>query len=190
MSSKESIIKRIKQNKPLEVAHPGYPNKPVQYSEPLVNFSEILTQIGGKVTNIDHSGIAGYLDSKYSDKKIVCSSLYFPIVNLDPQSVNDPHDLKFVDLAILEAAFGVAENGSLFFGDKALNTRALCFITQHLVVLLNKENMVQNMHEAMERIDDETSFGLFMAGPSKTADIEQSLVIGAHGSRSLEVLIY
>ena len=46
------------------------------------------------------------------------------------------------------------------------------------------------MHHAYDRIAQaEYPFGLFLAGPSKTADIEQSLVLGAHGSRSMTVFL-
>jgi len=46
------------------------------------------------------------------------------------------------------------------------------------------------MHHAYDRIGDaDYGFGLFLAGPSKTADIEQSLVLGAHGSRSMTVFL-
>ena len=62
------------------------------------------------------------------------------------------------------------------------------FICQHLVI--NVKKTVPHMHAAYEELGKVNSgFGLFLSGPSKTADIEQSLVIGAHGARSLTVVI-
>jgi L-lactate dehydrogenase complex protein LldG len=102
----------------------------------------------------------------------------------------DPHQLDNLQLAILEAQFGVAENGAMWMDDSQLPHRVLPFITEHLVVVLSKQKLVDTMHQAYERIGDEHSgFGLFVAGPSKTADIEQSLVVGAHGAKSLRVVL-
>jgi len=102
----------------------------------------------------------------------------------------DPHELEDLNLAILEGQFGVAENGAIWLDDRQLTHRALPFITEHLVIVLRKSRLFPTLHQAYENIGDEHSgFGLFIAGPSKTADIEQSLVIGAHGAKSLRVVI-
>lgn len=103
---------------------------------------------------------------------------------------DDPHELKDLELAILEGQFGVAENGAIWLEDTQLPHRVIPFITEHLVIILNPENLVDTMHQAYDRIgSNDSGFGLFIAGPSKTADIEQSLVIGAHGAKSLRVVL-
>lgn len=102
----------------------------------------------------------------------------------------DPHELEDLNLAILEGQFGVAENGAIWLDDRQLPHRAIPFITEHLVIVLRKSRLFPTLHQAYEKIGDEHSgFGLFIAGPSKTADIEQSLVIGAHGAKSLRVVM-
>lgn len=106
------------------------------------------------------------------------------------EAPENPADFADLDLAILKGQFGVAENGAIWLEDIDLKLRATPFITAHLVILLEKNCLVSNMHEAYERIGESSSgFGLFLAGPSKTADIEQSLVIGAHGAKSLVVIL-
>ncbi|MCU0983250.1 MAG: LUD domain-containing protein, partial [Pirellulaceae bacterium] len=68
--------------------------------------------------------------------------------------------------------------------------RVLFFIVQHLVLIVPADRVLHNLHEAYGQLRfDRPEFGLFISGPSKTADIEQSLVIGAHGARSLTVFL-
>jgi L-lactate dehydrogenase complex protein LldG len=102
----------------------------------------------------------------------------------------DPHELEDLGLAILDGQFGVAENGAIWLEDSNLGLRALPFITEHLVIVLDRNKLVETMHQGYDLIGNSKSgFGLFIAGPSKTADIEQSLVIGAHGAKSLRVVL-
>jgi L-lactate dehydrogenase complex protein LldG len=103
----------------------------------------------------------------------------------------DPHALEGLDVAILPGALGVAENGAVWLEGSALPQRALVVIPEHVVLILSAADLVADFHEAYARIDlaGKPRFGLFLAGPSKTADIEQALVIGAQGARSLTVLL-
>lgn len=96
--------------------------------------------------------------------------------------------LAEVEVLEIDGEFGVAENGAIWLIEEALPHRVAPFICQHLVIHVQK--IVPHMHAAYEELKKpSSSFGLFLAGPSKTADIEQSLVIGAHGARSLTVVI-
>jgi L-lactate dehydrogenase complex protein LldG len=95
-----------------------------------------------------------------------------------------------VDFAILPGKFGVAENGAVWVSDERVRHRVIYFLAQHLALVVPADQIVNNMHEAYEPLRfDGPGFGTFISGPSKTADIEQSLVIGAHGARSLTVLL-
>lgn len=102
----------------------------------------------------------------------------------------DPHLLEDVDVALVPGQLAVAENGAIWLSEREMKVRALPFITQHLVLIISQKNILPTMHEAYKKIGGpETGFGVFIAGPSKTADIEQSLVLGAHGAKSLLVLV-
>ncbi len=102
----------------------------------------------------------------------------------------DVHTMAQLDVLVCPGAFGVAENGAVWLGESAMGSRAAPFLTQHLMLVLDRTAIVPDMHAAYDRLDvAREGYGLFVAGPSKTADIEQALVIGAHGPRSLTVLL-
>ncbi|MGZ3757875.1 MAG: LutC/YkgG family protein, partial [Mucilaginibacter sp.] len=114
--------------------------------------------------------------------------------NKRAEIINDqsvlPHSFQDVELGIIRAHLGVAENGAVWIKEDLVNHRVLPFICQHLAIVLNRQSIVSTMHEAYEQIGvEDYGYGTFIAGPSKTADIEQSLVLGAHGSRTMTVFL-
>jgi L-lactate dehydrogenase complex protein LldG len=194
MNSRASILAAIKANQPTLSELPmldSFLNLP--QGDLIEQFKQVLVSIGGTVTSVKHKAeIITYLkEHDLVQGTMVVSPLASmqEIVNADIHAL-DPHNMADVGLAILPAHFAVAENGACWINDVLLTERVLPFITQHLVLIVNQTAIVPTMHYAYEGIGDEQyGFGTFIAGPSKTADIEQSLVLGAHGARSLWVFI-
>jgi L-lactate dehydrogenase complex protein LldG len=114
-----------------------------------------------------------------------------PSRNIDLNMIQDPHELDGVEVAVIPGEFGVAENGAVWVTGEALAPhRAIFVIAQHLILVVPAGQIVDNLHQAYQRIHwRPNSFGIFISGPSKTADIEQSLVLGAHGARSCTVIL-
>ena len=98
-------------------------------------------------------------------------------------------DLNGTDVGVVRGVFGVAENACVWI-PQTMKEKAVCFISENLVILLNKSEIVNNMHEAYRRIQfNDYGYGTFISGPSKTADIAQVLVMGAQAARSATVLL-
>ncbi|MGM9509833.1 LutC/YkgG family protein [Larkinella sp. GY13] len=192
MNSRERILSAVKQNKPEFQPLPETARFQSDYPDLVAKFSEILRFIGGTpVLVANYEEAETYIRQTYSDLPSVVSKMpalqHLATTDWD---VLDPHQLETVDLAIIQGVFGVAENSAIWVPEERGGHRVLPFICQHLVLLLNTADLVPNMHDAYERLSiSESGFGVFIAGPSKTADIEQALVIGAHGARSLSVVL-
>ena len=103
----------------------------------------------------------------------------------DPSS----DDLTQLDLCVLRGAFAVVENGAVWQVPLGPFERRAALLAEHLVVVIEGDALVASLHQAYERIDlAAISFGWFLCGPSKTADIEQAPVLGAHGPRSMRLV--
>lgn len=191
MSSREKILQQIKLNKPTGSVLPLQYTYESGYENTEAKFKEILEAIYTEVIVV---GSLVELKSKVDE-------MYAGVVNKAttiPElagwadfslQVSDPHELEMIEVAILQAEFGVAENGAVWISDNHLKHRVLPFITQNLAFVIPRNALVNNMHDAYKRLTDTTGWGCFIAGPSKTADIEQSLVIGAHGARSMVIFL-
>lgn len=166
----------------------------ISYDDPAEQFATMLASVGGvcaRVKNVDEVNLKLSEIPAYQESKKICSQISnCGTPNVEISNVTDPHDFEDIDFAILPGEFAVAENGAVWITNDGGPARTLYFLSQHVALLVPAAEVVQHMHAAYERLSFETpSFGTFMSGPSKTADIEQSLVIGAHGARSLTVFL-
>jgi L-lactate dehydrogenase complex protein LldG len=200
-NSRQTILDRLR-TIPIDFspAPPIDPSRLVQYTNPASKFSQILNHVGGAVHEIERielvAEILGALPS-FANARYVASLVPEAVRgNFPLEQVDDPHLLAHLDWAVTRGQFAVAENGAIWVRPANVVERAMLFLTQHLAIVVLKNNFAMHMHEAYRRLQaDEqfghsgAGFGVFVSGPSKTADIEQSLVIGAHGCRSLQVFL-
>lgn len=187
MSSKELILENIRKNNLVkDVKLPSYENFGIKFENKFEMFSTMIESVGGKALLIERQELDKTIKELYQDEKQIASNVEFcSLGNFDANSVDDPHLLKDIDLAVVKGNFAVAENGAIWMKNESNRHRSLYFIAQNIVIVIDEKDIVNNMHEAYEKINFENSgYGVFISGPSKTADIEQSLVIGAHGPKS------
>jgi L-lactate dehydrogenase complex protein LldG len=90
---------------------------------------------------------------------------------------------------IVRGRFAVAENGAVYVDAADLAQRNDIVREEQMVVIVPADAVVPTMHEALRRMPADAGCGWFLSGPSKTADIEQSLVFGAQGSRTHHVIL-
>lgn len=193
MSSKADILNKIKQNQPAFITN--LPDRNLLSSENadvLATYKTVLKNIGGDPVEVaNYAEIIQYIKTNYNLQKRLITTIpeLSQIAALDWTN-DDPHSLADVELNVIKAHFGVAENSALWVTDDVLGQRVSPFIAQYLAIIVHKKDIIATMHQAYERIGSQQyGFGTFIAGPSKTADIEQSLVLGAHGARGLTVFV-
>jgi len=192
MSSRDSILAAVKANQPPANPLPAMENFIPFEGDNITKFKEVLTAIGGEAVQIYNTqAVITHLQSKFpSASRVIAVQDLFPGYAKHYTLTGEPHKLENVDIAIIPAHFGVAENGSVWITEEIVVERAIPFICENLVVLLDKKNILPTMHHAYDYIADrEYGFSTFIAGPSKTADIEQSLVLGAHGPKTMTVFL-
>ena len=161
------------------------------FDDPLKQFCEMSKTVGGSIVILnENDDINEVIRNLHPEAKRIASNLDFiTIANVNPDTIESANDLNGTDVGIIEGLFGVAENGCVWV-PQTMKERAVCFISEYLVIILDRQNIVNNMHEAYKRISfNDYGYGCFISGPSKTADIAQALVMGAQAARGVTVII-
>ncbi|MGA8891252.1 MAG: LUD domain-containing protein [Anaeromyxobacteraceae bacterium] len=192
MNARDAILGALRAIRTEPVAAPAHPT-PVALPDPVGRFLESVKGVGGQSYRVpDAAALAAAVAALPVWSSPRRASLVDGIPGtVFPQAVADPHELASLDVAAIPAELGVAENGAVWVKGETLGRhRAIFVIPEHLVLVLRAETIVNDMQAAYARITlPRPGYGLFISGPSKTADIEQSLVIGAHGARSCAVFV-
>jgi L-lactate dehydrogenase complex protein LldG len=194
VNSREAILASLRRNAP-PVSPLPEPPAAITYADPERQFAEAFTSVGGKFVRIaspaEINTELGKIESYTQARKIASLIPEIGGANVDLAALKDPHELEGLDIAIIAGEFGVAENAAVWVPGSTLGPhRAIFVVTQHLVLVVPAGQIVHNMQQAYDRIRlERPGFGIFISGPSKTADIEQALVIGAHGARSCTLFL-
>ena len=197
MNSKDTILEALRANSPAPLERGPLGFTPMTFEDPLAEFRERVVKAAAARCFLLEEGrsaadaVAEIVHRTYPDARRIASNLpeAAACATFNPDQLEDPRSLAGTDVAIVRGAFGVAENGAVWI-PRTFRHKALLFIPEALVILLDRTQIVCTMHEAYSREDFDTyDFGSFIAGPSKTADIEQALVIGAHGPRDVSVIL-
>ena len=206
---KEDFLNKLRKNTHVQFDMPKTEVQGIQYEDTLKQFIEMTESVGGKVIADAPKGsdLNDLVRLAYPEAKVFASNL--PEISLEllkanvakggnadevelrnPDTVAEANDLNGTDVGIVRGQVGVAENGCVWI-PQTMKEKAVLFISEYLVIFLKKEDVVNNMHEAYARIemDPKYNFGTFISGPSKTADIEQALVMGAQAARGVTVVL-
>ena len=188
---KEELLQKLRNNTREQYDMPADDIQGITYDDTVAQFIEMSQAVGANVVEAaTGDSIDDIIRKAYPDAKVVASN--FPevkIATLNPDTVADAQALNGTDVGVVSGQIGVAENGCVWI-PQSMKQKAVCFICEYLVIVLPKSGIVNNMHEAYARIEmPATGLGTFISGPSKTADIEQALVMGAQAARGVTVVI-
>jgi L-lactate dehydrogenase complex protein LldG len=192
MSSREKILEAVLKNQPATMALPDTSMFKGDGADTLQKYMAIFKTIGGTVYLADTiTAVKELMRTNFDVSKRIVTTLpeLSDVAEIISAAV-DPHSYEDVELAVIKAEFAVAENGALWITEDLMGQRIIPYICQHLAVIVSAESIVPTLHEAYEKIGTrDYGFSGFIGGPSKTADIEQALVLGAHGPLTMTVFI-
>lgn len=195
MSSKETILSTLRKNVRETYDMPDLSFKKLSFDDPVAEFiKQVTTTAGAKLVEIKPGDdINAKIREAYPDAKVIASNLPGIDAQRNPDEVAEAQDLDGTDLGVIEGGVACAENACVWV-PMNMKQKSICFISEFLIIFVSKKNIVSNMHDAYKVLEQmgETSkygFGTFISGPSKTADIEQSLVYGAQAACGVTIFL-
>lgn len=196
MNSKEKILGNLRRNVRETYEMPDLSFRKLTFDDPVAEFiKQVTTTAGAKLVEIKPGDdLNAKILEAYPDAKVIASNLPGIDAQRNPDEVSEAQELDGTDLGVLEGGVACAENACVWV-PMNMKQKAICFISEFLVIIVSRKNIVSNMHEAykeLEKLGDNTSkygFGSFISGPSKTADIEQSLVYGAQAACGVTIFL-
>ena len=188
--NKEELLSKLSRNTIHQFDLPETPVEGIKYQDVVQQFIDMSRNVGSEVIEAKADDDINELIRKaYPVAEVLASNVDGVKADINPDIVSEAQDLNGTDVGIIEGDIAVAENGCVWV-PQTMKERVVCFISENLVILVHRDKIVNNMHEAYKKIHmTDYGYGCFISGPSKTADIEQALVMGAQAARGVTVII-
>lgn len=191
METKDIILSKLRSNVRETYDKPDLSFEKLEYPDPVAAFIQTATTAAGAsvMEMKDGEDINDLIRRAYPDAKTIASNVAGVKADRNPDDVSIPQELDGTDVSVVAGTVACAENACIWV-PQTMKERAVCFICEYLVIIVDRKNIVSNMHEAYSRIEmPELGFGAFISGPSKTADIEQALVYGAQSFCGVTIIL-
>ena len=209
MTSKDNILGKLRRNTRETYDMPDLSFKKLTFADPVAEYiKQTTTTAGAKLIEAkEGDDLSELIRQAYPDAKVVSTNVSDitaeglskaygrPVELRSPDTVETAQQLDGTDVGVLQGGVACAENACVWI-PQTMKERAVCFISEYLVILVSRSNIVSNMHQAYKWLEDiqgsaqgDVPYGTFISGPSKTADIEQSLVYGAQAACGVTVIL-
>ncbi len=186
--SREAVLGALRAASPAPVPRPPTGRRPAAPEDPVAALRQAVEAAGGALESVCDGDLAGALARL--EGFAAAARVWSAHPGLESRGLPDgPEAVEALEFAVLPGLLAVAECGAVWNEPSPADRRA-ALLADHLVLAVPEDAVVPTLHEAYARIRPAAEpFGWLLAGPSKTADIEQSLVLGAHGPRALSLLL-
>lgn len=187
---KDELFRILRLNTTRQFDMPEISGRGLTYPDAVRTFVETSCSVGCRVIEASSGDdLNEIIRQTYPECKVLASNVKGIKADRNPDTVYEAQELNGTEVGVVEGQVAVAENGCIWV-PQTMKERAVCFISEQLVILVHCDQVVSNMHEAYARIQmTEYGYGCFISGPSKTADIEQALVMGAQAARGVTVIL-
>jgi L-lactate dehydrogenase complex protein LldG len=190
MAAREDILTAIRERRPASRELPQVPDFHHAADDLIGLFAAALARLDGKTVTQPPADLQQWLAETFPDASRICSVI--PEVNgtITPAEFSDWAAPADVDVTVVRTPLAIAETGSILVTEKELGVNTIAVLTQHLVVLLDPADLVENIHLAYRHPSfQEAAYAVLLSGPSGSADIGGKTVHPAQGITTLTVIL-
>jgi L-lactate dehydrogenase complex protein LldG len=203
-SSKENILKKIRQalTHPVPVPFPKSEGNNSVFLQPTddleVEFANEFTRLLGKFAFcVNEKDLQFQLKQLFSEKEwknIYCAEdKLFPLISVSAERINQS-TLHDCDVSVTSCEYLIARTGSIVLSSALQQGRTVSVYAPIHICIAYVDQLVYDIKEALQLIKEKylgniPSMITFATGPSRTADIEKTLVVGVHGPKEVYLFL-
>jgi L-lactate dehydrogenase complex protein LldG len=188
---RNTILDSVRKNQPTSRSMPQIPYFGIDDTKDLVElFTQGVMRMAGAVIQDAIPDLDDFVHHRFPDAKVICSAVPECKGAIRPKELTHWPEASKIDVSIVRSPLGVAETGSVLLSDVELQINTIAFLSHDLVVLLDPDQIVQNIHNAYQHpYFKARPYSLLMTGPSGSGDIGGITVHPAQGVKTLTIVL-